>query len=75
MAEFAVVSGSSLVEVMLASGVSGSKSEARRLIQQRGVRLDDQVIEEIDATLDIEQPMVLRVGKRQFVRLVPESGT
>jgi tyrosyl-tRNA synthetase len=75
MAEFAVVSGSPLVEVMLASGVSGSKSEARRLIQQRGVRLDDQVIEGIDAKLAIEQPMVLRVGKRQFVRLIPKSGS
>jgi len=60
-----------LVDVMLAAGLAQSKSEARRLIQQNGVRLDDVVVEDTELQLDITQPVVLRVGKRRFVRLIP----
>ena len=64
-----------LVDVMVEAGACASKSEARRLIQQRGVRLDDEIVEGINTELAIDQPMVLRVGKRQFVRLIPKSGS
>lgn len=48
---------------------------ARRLVQQGAVRLDDVRID--DATLTIEpsdEARVLRVGKRNFLRLMPVGG-
>jgi len=41
------------------------------MIQQRAVRLDDQVIEDIHTSVQIAQPQVLKVGKRRFLRLLP----
>jgi tyrosyl-tRNA synthetase len=44
-----------------------SKSEARRLIEQGGVRLDGKTLEDPVATFP--GPGVLQVGKRRFVRV------
>ena len=70
MPEFVVHPGMSLVDLMVEADLAKSKSAARRLIDQRGVRLDDQVIEDSSLTLNLESPVVLRVGKRRFVRLI-----
>ena len=56
-----------LVDFMAASDLCSSKSEARRLIKQRAVRFDGQLIESPDYLL--EDPGVLKIGKRKFVRL------
>lgn len=48
-----------------------SANEARRLIDQRGVRLNDEPVTDAFATVTPAQlPAVLQVGKRKFVRLV-----
>jgi tyrosyl-tRNA synthetase len=67
-------SGLTVAELLAESGLVGSKSEARRLVRQRGVRLDDQVLEDANAVLEIDRPKVLRVGKRRFLRLLPPEG-
>ncbi len=61
-----------LVDVMAELGLTRSKSEARRMIEGGGVRLNGEKVHDIDAVLDLEDEAVLRVGKRKFVRLVPE---
>ncbi len=48
-------------------GISGS--EARRMIEQGAVRLDDQVVSETEVPRDRLVGSVLRVGKRRFARL------
>ena len=62
-----------VVEVITASGLAKSKSEARRLIQQGGVRLNGEKVESIDAVVTVEKEAVLQVGKRKFTRLVAAS--
>ncbi len=48
-----------------------SSSEARRLIEQKGVRLNEEPVTDVFATITPDQlPAVLQVGKRKFVRLV-----
>jgi tyrosyl-tRNA synthetase len=71
MAEYAVQADQSLVDVMVESGLVSSKSQARRLVEQKGVKLDDVAVEDGDQPLALEKPAVLRVGKRRFLRLVP----
>jgi len=71
MDEFRTRPGQALVDLLVESGAAPTRSEARRLVDQRGVRIDDQVV--VDAALPIEvtRPSVLRVGKRRFIRLLP----
>jgi tyrosyl-tRNA synthetase len=46
-----------------------STSEARRLIAQGGVKVDDRVVSELDVSRSALEGALLQVGKRQFVRL------
>ena len=67
MPDFALQSGQTVVDVILAAGLAESKSKARSLIDQKGVKLDGEVLERGDAPFP--HPGVLQVGKRRFVRV------
>jgi tyrosyl-tRNA synthetase len=64
----------SIVDLLASSGLVSSKGEARRLIQQGGVRLDGDKISSIDHVVSVEKEAVLQVGKRKFLKLVSSSG-
>jgi tyrosyl-tRNA synthetase len=65
--EYKIQSEKTVLEAMVNSGLVASKSEARRLIDQKGVRLEGKVIENANALVE---PGVLQVGKRKAKRLV-----
>jgi tyrosyl-tRNA synthetase len=67
MPDFELQAGQTVVDVILAAGMAESKSKARQLIDQKGVRLDGEVLERGDAPFP--HPGVLQVGKRRFVRV------
>ena len=69
--DFEVSGNPPLVDVMVEAGLTKSKSEARRLIKQNGVRLDDVPVDDPEMVLKLADPVVLRVGKRRFLRLLP----
>src|SRR3974390_2480359 len=48
----------------------GSRSEARRLIQQGGVALDGDPVSALDLPASALRGRLLRAGKRRFIRLV-----
>ncbi|PIR92104.1 tyrosine--tRNA ligase [Candidatus Falkowbacteria bacterium CG10_big_fil_rev_8_21_14_0_10_44_15] len=55
-----------LVEVKLAA----SKSEARRLIEQGGIKVDGEVVKDVNKIIEITKDGVLiQRGKRQFVKI------
>jgi tyrosyl-tRNA synthetase len=64
----------SIVDLLATTGLASSKGEARRLIQQGGVRLDGEKVSSIDQVVTVEKDAVLQVGKRKFLKLVPSSG-
>ena len=70
MPEYRLTAPSSLVDIMMEAGLVPSKSEARRLIRQGGVRLDDERVTDIDAVVTPDGERILQVGKRRFLRLV-----
>jgi tyrosyl-tRNA synthetase len=49
----------------------GSTSEARRLITQGGVKLDGELVTEVDVPRSRLEGRILQAGKRRFVRLQP----
>jgi len=68
-ATFSADGGIVHLPALIAEIFGGSRSDARRLIAQGGVTLDDQPIAEVDVSPDVLDGRVLRVGKRRFVRL------
>ena len=69
MPGFALSAPMKLVDLLCKSGLASSRSEARRLIQQGGVRLDDERVQDLDAEVVPDGASVLQVGKRRFLRL------
>ena len=67
MPEYRMTAGASVLDVLTGSGLVSSKSEARRLIEQKGVRLDGETLERGDEIFP--HPGVLQVGKRRFLRV------
>jgi tyrosyl-tRNA synthetase len=68
--EFTYQSDLPLVDILVASGLASSKSEARRLVAQNGVRLDGQILS--DPSQPFPHPGILQAGKRRFVRVVED---
>ncbi len=69
---FAMALPMPIVDLMMAANMAASRSEARRLVTQNGVRLDDAPVGNVDQVIPAKEA-VLRVGRRKFVRLVPSS--
>ncbi|MFA5359614.1 MAG: tyrosine--tRNA ligase [Patescibacteria group bacterium] len=60
-----------IVELLLQVGLAASKSEARRLIEQGGVKVDGNVIKDINKIVEIvENGVLLQKGKRGFVKVI-----
>jgi tyrosyl-tRNA synthetase len=58
-------------ELLVKSGMVSSKNEARRLIEQGGVKIDSQKVEG-DLTVDFSKPFILQAGKRKFKKIIKE---
>jgi len=58
-----------VLEVMVKTGLTPSKSEARRLIQQNGVKINSETVSKIDLELTGRTELVIQVGKRKFARV------
>jgi tyrosyl-tRNA synthetase len=67
MPEYKLKAGETVLDVILSAGLAESKSKARSLIDQKGVRLDGETLERGDA--NFPHPGVLQVGKRRFLRV------
>ncbi len=67
MPEFNHEGNQTVLDVLVSAGLVASKSEGKRLIEQKGVKLDGKALEKFDAVFP--HPGVLQVGKRRFVRV------
>ena len=58
-----------IVDLVFELGLVDSKSEARRLVEQGGVKIDEAKITDVKAEIGTRSGMIVRVGKRKFVRI------
>jgi tyrosyl-tRNA synthetase len=58
-----------LVDLMLVANLATSKSEARRLIDGGGVRIDGEKITTYDTMVEPGSGVVIQVGRRKFVQV------
>ena len=61
-----------IVPLLRSEKLVSSGSEFRRLVSQGGVRYNGKVIEDVNFSLD-EKEFVLKIGKKLFVRFIPEE--
>ena len=58
-----------ICKLLTDTGLTKSNGEARRLIQQGGVKIDGEKVENPDLEIDGRQALVLQAGKRRFARI------
>lgn len=59
-----------VLDLLSELGLAASKSEGRRLIEQGGVRINDEAQSDVKKDIKITDGMVVQVGKRKFAKIV-----
>jgi tyrosyl-tRNA synthetase len=59
----------SVLEFLVELNLLSSKSEARRMIENRGVKINGEKIEDTGLQVPITEGLVVQVGKRKFVKI------
>jgi len=59
----------SIIGALIESGMIKSRSEARRLIEQGGVKIDGEKVSDENTVVNLSRSKVLQVGKRRFLRI------
>jgi len=58
-----------IIRLLTETGMVPSNNEARRMIEQGGVSIDGQRVGDVHAVITIQESIVLKVGKRKFLRI------
>ena len=51
-------------------GLTKSNGEARRMIQNRGLRINGEVVTDPNLEVSLDEPLILKRGKDKFARVV-----
>jgi tyrosyl-tRNA synthetase len=70
MPEYALSEPVGIIDLLRDSGMTSSGSAARTLIEQGGVRIDGEKVQDIDLRIEPTEGMIIRVGKRRFLKIV-----
>jgi tyrosyl-tRNA synthetase len=65
-----------ILDLLVCTKLSSSKSEARRLVNQGGVTINDEKVENIDicySAIDFKDSFVIKKGKKTFLRIAFEN--
>jgi tyrosyl-tRNA synthetase len=58
-----------ILSLLKEAGLVESKGEARRLVEQGGVRVDQEKISDIAKAIDISKPVLVQCGRRKFAKV------
>lgn len=70
ISDFTIDKEIGILELIVNVGFAPTRSEARRLVIQGGVTLDGEKITDVRQSIKIDKPAILKVGKRNFIRLL-----
>ncbi|MCL4354500.1 tyrosine--tRNA ligase [Patescibacteria group bacterium] len=59
----------SIIDLLINSKLAESKSDAKRLIEQGGVSMDNKIIKDANEVIDLTGEHLLKVGKRKFLKV------
>lgn len=63
------IQGISICDLLVKVEFAKSKGEAKRMIQGRGVKINSQLIEDINKFVDLNEEVVLQFGKNKFIKI------
>lgn len=59
-----------ILDLMEQADLAKSRGEAKRLIEQGGVKINDEVVKNWDGELEFNGDEILQVGKRKFLKII-----
>jgi len=59
-----------LIDLLIETGLVNSKSEAKRIIEQNGVKIDGKIINSNQDLTFISKGFILQKGKRRFIKVI-----
>lgn len=68
--EIKVEQGKNILDLLIELNFTSSRTEAKRLIQGGGVKIDGEKIADTGYSIMFDSPVVLQAGKRKFAKLV-----
>ena len=63
-----------IVDLLNQTSLAQSRSQAKQLVDQGGVAIDDQTVSDTNSQINIKNDMIIRVGKRKFVKIKVKYG-
>ncbi len=58
-----------IIDLLVQTKLVQSRSDAKRLIEQGGVSIDNQIVKNANEIIEIKNDQVIKVGKRKFVKI------
>jgi len=58
-----------IISLLTQTGLVKSKSESKRLVEQSGVTIGNQIVSDPNLQIKIKNGMIIKVGKRKFVKM------
>ena len=68
--EFKLISKLKLIDIMVNNNLVSSKGDAKRMIKQGAVKINDQKISDILTEIKPQSECIIKVGKRKFLKLI-----
>jgi len=62
-----------ILELLVNVNLLPSKSEARKMIKNKGVKIDGAKVEDPNLIVKVQEGMTMQVGKRKFIKLLVEG--
>ncbi|MEK7648005.1 MAG: tyrosine--tRNA ligase [Patescibacteria group bacterium] len=62
-----------IVDLLVRAGLTESKSEARRVVEEGGVTVEQQTVRDISTIVKIGTGVTIQKGKRHFTRVMPRN--
>lgn len=69
MPEFKINGERNIIDLLELCKLIDSRGDAKRLIAQGGVKIDDKKVDDPNKTIKLKKDMVIQVGKRKFARI------
>ena len=60
-----------VVQLLVDTKLAPSKGEARRLVEQGGVSINNEKISDPKSEIQLSEPKIIKVGKRKFLKVIP----
>jgi len=59
-----------IIDLLEACKLVDSRSDAKRVIQQGGVKINDKKVDDLNKEIKLEKDMIIQVGKRRFAKII-----